>query len=124
MLNTEASVLFATVDMDMTLSPRETMRAEGKRLANDLRMTVTARDPITDELLATFKPDRNRLFKAGDRVVLMQADLLDFEDMPPCGALGVVEAGGGLMPESVMVTFEDGICHECAPSWLNMADAA
>ena len=58
MLNDQDAVLFATLDGDVTLSPAATMIEEGQKLAKELDCTVTARDPVSDLVLATFKPAR------------------------------------------------------------------
>jgi hypothetical protein len=58
MLNDQDAILFATVDGDVTLSPAETMVEDGQKLAKELGCTVTARDPVSDLVLATFKPAR------------------------------------------------------------------
>jgi hypothetical protein len=50
------AVMLATPDEDLTLCDADAMAEVGQQAANTLGCTVTARDPISDEVLATFEP--------------------------------------------------------------------
>ena len=50
------AVMLATPDADLGLCAFDALSTVGQQAANDERCTVTARDVITDELIATFTP--------------------------------------------------------------------
>ena len=50
------TVMLATADEDVCLCLVSQMEKEGQRIADELRCTVTARHPISDELIATYEP--------------------------------------------------------------------
>ena len=50
------SVMLATADDDVGLASMETLAAAGQDAADSLGETVTARDAVTDEVLALFEP--------------------------------------------------------------------
>lgn len=49
-------VLFADEDEDITLGIAATMLDYGQQLADELGRVITARDPVTDTVWATFEP--------------------------------------------------------------------
>jgi hypothetical protein len=50
------TVVFANEDEDVTLGTASMMQSYGQQLANELGCAITARDPISDKVLATFEP--------------------------------------------------------------------
>lgn len=110
-------VMIATVDDDVTLCEREAMARVGAETAKALRQTVTARDATTDELLATYEPDPDRLFKVGDRVTV-RSDYSCYVAMSD--AVGEIVEIGMIDPTDVMVQLGE-VTYQCAPCWLEVA---